>query len=166
MVVMGRVVAPFGVRGWVKVQTFSASPENLLAYPVWLVGDEANRREHVVNEAKVQGGTLVAKLAGCDDRDEALKLRGAEIAVFRESLPAAHANEFYWSDLVGLAVANEAGENLGLVTRVFETGANDVLVVKGPNADDRERLIPFIEDVVREVNVAGGTIRVDWGADY
>ena len=159
---MGRIAAPFGVKGWVKVQTFSATPENLLAYPVWRVGDETGWHECRVEEAKVQGRFVVAKLAGCEDRDAAFRYRGCQVAVARDSLPAAHANEYYWSDLIGLKVVNTAGENLGTVSGVFETGANDVLVV----ASERERLIPFTAEVVRQVAVAEGVIRVEWGADY
>src|SRR5207247_948873 len=92
MVVMGRVIAPFGVKGWLKVQPFSASAENLLAFPVWWVSEDAAWRERRVEDAKVHGTTVVAKLAGCDDRDEAVKYRGLEVAVPRESLPKADAN--------------------------------------------------------------------------
>ena len=159
---MGRIAGPFGVKGWVKVQPYSAKAENLLAYPVWRIGDESSWRECRVEEAKVQGRTVVAKLAGCMDRDMALAYRGRQVAVARDALPAAHANEYYWSDLIGLGVVNAAGENLGTVSDVFGTGANDVLVVKG----ERERLIPFTAEVVQQVEVAKGVIRVEWGADY
>ena len=163
---MGRVIAPFGIKGWVKLQSLSAAPENLLHFPVWWIENDGGWRECRVDSAKVQGETLVAKLEGCEDRDAAARYRGLEVAVPRDALPDAEKNEFYWVDLIGLEVVNEAHENLGKVIRVFETGANDVRVVKGSDADERERLIPFIEDVVREVNVAGGTIRVDWASDY
>jgi 16S rRNA processing protein RimM len=99
---------------------------------------------------------------GCNDRDSAAGFRGREVAVSRSEFPQAAENEFYWADLVGLSVVNTAGEDLGVVARVFETGANDVLVVEG----DRERLIPFIEAVIQQVDLAGRTIRVDWGSDY
>ena len=161
LVMMGRVVVPFGVQGWLKVQPFSATPENLLAYPTWWMGDGASWRECRVDEAKTQSGFVVAKLAGCDDRDAALLYRGLNVAVPREALPEAGANEFYWADLIGLRVVN-AEEELGTVSRVFETGANDVLVVEGK----RERLIPFTAEVVQQVDVKGGVIRVDWGSDY
>ena len=166
MVAMGRVIAPFGVRGWVKIQPFSASPESLLRFPVWWIENEGGWRECRVEKSKVQGEMVTAKLAGCDDRDGAAKYRGLEVAVPRDAFPAAEKNEFYWVDLIGLEVVNEANENLGKVVRVFETGANDVLEVNGPREDARERLIPFIADVVKEVDVAGGVIRVDWPSDY
>lgn len=159
---MGRVIAPFGVRGWLKVQPFSASAENMLSYRVWSLGDRTSWRECRVEDAKVQGSVVVAKLEGVKDREEAALYRAMQVAVPRDALPAAEENEFYWADLIGLEVINAADENLGHVTSVFETGANDVLVVKG----DRERLIPFIEDVVRQVDIAAGVIRVEWQADY
>jgi len=159
---MGRVIAPFGVKGWVKLDSFSASPENLLAYPVWWIGKDGAWREQRIESAKAQGRAVVAKFAGCEDRDHAAELRGFEVGVPRDTLPKPEENEFYWADLIGLAVVNMQDEKLGTVSRVFETGANDVLVVEG----ERERLIPFIDHVVREVNIASGVIRVDWGADY
>lgn len=163
---MGRVIAPFGVKGWVKVQTFSADPENLLRFPVWWVQNGGDWRECRVEKAKVQGEAVVAKLAGCDDRDAAMEYRGLEVAIPREALPQAEKNEFYWVDLIGLEVVNEADENLGRVSRVFETGANDVLVVNDSSTGGRERLIPFIEQVVKEVSLSRGVIRVDWASDF
>jgi 16S rRNA processing protein RimM len=88
--------------------------------------------------------------------------RGRDVAVPRSTFPDAAANEFYWADLIGLKVVNEQGEDLGTVARLLETGANDVLVVEG----DRERLIPFTEHVIRNVDLPGRMIRVDWGTDY
>ena len=116
---MGRITAPFGIKGWVKVQPFTAAPENLLAYPVWSIADEARWQECRVEHAQVQGRSVVAKLAGCNDRNAAEVYRGREVAVPRESLPAAATNEFYWSDLVGLKVVNTAHEDLGTVSQVF-----------------------------------------------
>jgi 16S rRNA processing protein RimM len=159
---MGRITAPFGVKGWVKVQPFTGAPESLLAYPQWWIGRNGGWRECRVEEAKVQSGIVVAKLAGSDDRDAAAFYRGFEIAVPREAFPEPAANEFYWADLVGLQVENAEGVDLGKVSEVFETGANDVLVVQG----ERERLIPFTAQVVKQVDVAGGVIRVEWEPDY
>jgi len=99
---------------------------------------------------------------GIADREQAAALGRMQIAVSRDDFPAPAAGEFYWADLIGLQVVNVAGVTLGNVARVFETGANDVLVVEG----ERERLLPFIEPVVRKVDVAGGMIIVDWDADY
>jgi 16S rRNA processing protein RimM len=159
---MGRIAGAFGIKGWVKVQPYTAAPAGLLRYRSWWVEDESGWTRREIEQAEVQGQAVAAKFAGCDDRDAAALYRGREVAVARNELPEAGENEFYWADLVGLRVVNTAGEDLGAVARVFETGANDVLVVQG----DRERLLPFIEQVVREVDLAAGVIRVDWGSDF
>jgi 16S rRNA processing protein RimM len=162
LVVMGRVSGPFGVKGWVKLQPFTEAPENLLAYPIWWVGAEGCWQQRRIEQGHVQGGSVVAKIAGCEDRDAAALFRGKEVAVSRNTFPQAGANEFYWADLVGLKVVNEQGEELGDVKEVLETGSNDVLVVQG----ERERLIPFTELVVKQVDLAGGVMRVEWGSDF
>lgn len=159
---MGRIVAPYGIRGWVKIQPFTQQPQGLLDYPEWQVGREGQWQTRIVETAKPHGNTVTAKLRGIDDRDQAAVLRGLQIAVSRDDFPEPGAGEYYWADLVGLEVVNEAGTALGQVTEVFETGANDVLVVAG----ERERLLPFIGPVIRQVDVAGGRIVVDWDADY
>jgi 16S rRNA processing protein RimM len=159
---MGRVSGPFGVKGWVKLQPFTQAPENLLAYPTWWVGGDGSWQQSRIEGGHVQGDSVVAKIAGCEDRDAAALYRGKDVAVPRDAFPQPAANEFYWADLVGLRVVNEQGEDLGAVKEVFETGANDVLVVQG----GRERLIPFTAPVVKQVDVAARVIRVDWGSDY
>ena len=159
---MGRIAAPFGVKGWVRIQPNTAAPGNLLAYKSWWVGREGDWRETAVAEARVQDRAVVARLEGCDDRDAAAALRGKLVAVPREALPRTQSGEYYWADLIGLKVANTAGQDLGQVTGMLQTGANDVLVVAG----ERERLIPFIAEVIREVDPAAGIVRVEWGADY
>lgn len=159
---MGRVLAPYGVKGWIKIQPFTQQNRGLLDYPLWQVGLDGAWQTQSVESAKVHGAAVVAKLAGIADRDQAAALQGMRIAVSRDDFPAPASGEFYWSDLVGLQVINAAGVVLGAVSRVFETGANDVLVVEG----ERERLLPFIETVIRKVDLADGRITVDWEADY
>lgn len=159
---MGRIAAPFGVRGWVKVQTFTEQLDGLLDFPVWHLGRGGQWREVAVLEADVHSKGLAVRLDGCNDRDAAAALKGLDVAVPREALPAAAENEYYWSDLIGLTVVNAQGETLGKVADVLETGANDVLVVEG----ERERLIPFVAQVVLEVDLAAARINVEWGADY
>lgn len=166
LVTMGRIVAPYGIKGWIKIQPFTQQQRGLLDYPRWQVGQEGAWQPRVVETAKVHGATVVAKLEGIADRESAAALQGLRIAVSRDDFPELAKNEFYWADLIGLAVVNEAGVALGKVVRVFETGANDVLVVDDGSEGARERLLPFIETVIRLVDVAGGTITVDWGADY
>jgi 16S rRNA processing protein RimM len=159
---MGWISAPFGVRGWVKVQPNTAAAQNLLAYKTWWVEDGGEWRTLSVEQARVHGRTVIAKLDGCDDRDAAIALRGKTVAVPRTALPGTKSGEFYWADLIGLAVVNESAQALGRITGILQTGANDVLVVAG----ERERLIPFIAAVIREVDLPAGVMRVEWGADY
>jgi 16S rRNA processing protein RimM len=164
MVVMGRVTAPFGVKGWVKIYALTAQLGNLLDYPVWWLGHEGDWREMRIVAAKVQGNTLVAQFSGIEDREAAVALKGLEVAVPREQLPGAAEGEFYWADLIGLRVVNAEQHEFGRVVRVMQTGANDVLVVAGDNGD--ETLIPFIAGAIRQVDLAAGMISVDWGRDY
>lgn len=171
---MGRIVAPYGIKGWIKIQPFTQQQRGLLDYPQWQVGQDGEWRLRTVEVAKVHGATVVAKLEGVADREQAAALQGMRVAVSRDDFPAPAKDEFYWADLVGLKVVNADGVALGSVTRVFETGANDVLVVEANVANEvankaaiqRERLLPFIATVIRQVDIAGGTIIVDWDADY
>jgi len=168
LVVMGRVAIPYGVHGWVKIQTFTEAVDSLLDYPVWWIdvpdksGTPDHWRECKVEEGKVHTNTLVARLEGITDRDLALALKGKQIAVPRSALPEPEADEYYWSDLIGLEVQNLQQVNFGRIDDVFATGSNDVLVVQG----ERQRLIPFTAQVVREVDTAAGKMLVDWDADF
>ncbi len=163
MVVMGKIVAAQGILGWVKVQTFTEYLDSLLDYDTWYVGNEKAWRPLQVLEADVHGKVLVAKLEGIADRTAAEKYKGLLVAVPRAELPEQEEGEYYWSDLVGLSVENLAGEKFGTVDSLLETGANDVLVVKGEHG---ETLIPFIASVIQQVSLKDKTIRVDWQADY
>jgi 16S rRNA processing protein RimM len=159
---MGRIAAPYGVKGWVKIQTFTETLDSLLDYPAWQIGNNGQWRNAQVEEASVHGEFLVAKLKECNDRDAAFALRGQEIAVFRDELPEPEDNEYYWEDLIGLSVVNREGIKLGQVVKLLETGAHDVLVVEG----EKEHLIPFVEVYVLNVDLAQGRIEVDWQPDY
>ena len=159
---MGRIAAPHGVKGWVKVQPLTAETRSLLDYRTWWIGDEGGWQEHALLSGRAQGHTLLARIEGCDDRETAALLRGRAVAVPRGALPATLAQEYYWADLIGLRVVNAVEQEFGRVTAVVQTGANDVLVVE----DGRERLIPFIAPVIREVDTVAGVIRVEWEADY
>jgi 16S rRNA processing protein RimM len=116
-----------------------------------------------VKEGRRHGKGIIAKLIGCDDRDRAAALVGQPVAVRRDQLPPPGADELYWADLEGLMVETLDGASLGRVSRLFETGANDVMVVDG----DRERLLPFVWDqVIKEVDFGSGVVRVDWDPDF
>ncbi|MDX1432665.1 MAG: ribosome maturation factor RimM [Gammaproteobacteria bacterium] len=162
-VVVGRVSGVFGVRGWVRVRSHTEPAERLLDYSPWLLEGAGEPRRLAPEQGRPHGEGLVAKLAGIDDRDQAMALVGADISVAREQLPALAEGEYYWVDLIGLEVVNREGRSLGRVADLMATGANDVLRVTG----ERERLIPFVtHDVVLAVDLAAGRIDVDWDPDF
>ena len=162
-VLMGRISGFFGVKGWVKVYSYSEPREALLNYRRWLVRKDDGWETVELLDGKRHGKTVIAKLEGFDDRDAAQALIDADIGIRREELPELDEGTYYFRDLEGLRVEHLDGRGLGHVASVMETGANDVLVVRD---DDAERLIPFVTDrVVREVDLAEGIIRVDWEWD-
>jgi len=164
---MGRVAAPHGVKGWIKVAPFTAQPGALGQHAKWWVGRSGDWSEVEVAESAVHGTSLLARLAGCGDRDAAARLRGSEIAVPRAALAATAPDEYYWADLVGLDVVNGEGQRLGSVASLFSNGAHDVMRVEAvENGARRERLVPFVGAVVKQVDLAGRCIVVDWGLDW
>ncbi|NHR03974.1 ribosome maturation factor RimM [Chromobacterium haemolyticum] len=163
LVVMGFVRGAFGVKGWLKVQADTEYADGLFDYPVWWLGKENDWKPYTFENGALQPKALAAKLEGVEDRDAAEVLRGMQIAVPRAELPAAEEGEYYWADLIGLEVVNQQGEVLGKVSELMETGAHDLLVVQGADA---QRMIPFVDQYVLEVQLAEGKIQVDWGLDY
>ena len=167
LVVMGRIVAPYGILGWVKIQPSTEYLDSLLDYENWHIGKDSNFKVFFVETAKTHVDTLVAKLEGINDRDAAFALKSKLIAVMRSELPKATEGEYYWSDLVGLKVKNLQDVDFGVITEVFETGANDVLVVKDLNGEKLiERLVPFTQQVIIEVDIANKTMLIDWDAAF
>lgn len=166
MVVLGRVLAPYGVKGWLKVEPFTESPERLRSFPGWRLGrgePAPDWRPVKVVESAEHSGNLVVRLDGCNDRDAALEFGGMRIAVLRSDLPEAGPGEVYLADLVGLQVLNEQEVLLGRVAGVFSNGAHEVLRVQG---DGAERLIPYVPAYVSSVDVKTGVLRVDWQSDW
>ncbi|MEO8003339.1 MAG: ribosome maturation factor RimM [Betaproteobacteria bacterium] len=158
MVVMGRVRAPHGLKGWVTIQPFTQELDGLLDYPEWWLRGSDGWKLHRVEEAIVRGATMVARFEGITDRDVAAALKGREVAVPRSAMPEAGEGEFYWTDLIGLEVRNREAVSLGRVEKILETGANAVLVVKG----EKEVLVPLIQDVLVNVDLGAGQLTVDW----
>jgi 16S rRNA processing protein RimM len=168
MIVLGRIVAPFGVQGWLRVHPFGDDPEAWRKMPQWWLSADVDApderwKAHGLEAVKIHGDGVVAKLAGIDDRDASEALGSLYFGAPRESLPAPAPGEYYWNDLIGLAVVNVQDQHLGRVKSLIETGANEVLVVVD---GERERLLPFVEHVVKAVDVSGGTIRADWDSDW
>ena len=161
-VVLGRISGLFGVKGWVKIHSYTDPREAILDYSDWLVGKEDDWKPAELAEGKRHGKTVIARLAGIDDRDAATEYVDALVGVPRGKMPATAVGEYYWSDLEGLQVVHKDGRLLGKVAHLLETGANDVLVVRG----DREVLIPYIKDeVIEDVDLANGVISVNWEWD-
>jgi 16S rRNA processing protein RimM len=160
--VLGRISGVFGVRGWVKVHSYTDPREAVLDYEGWSLGHEGDWRPANVAEGQRHGKTVVVRIDGFDDRDQAATLIGEEIAVPRDALPETENGHYYWRDLEGLRVLRSDGSKLGTVAYMLETGAHDVMVVKG----EVERLIPFVYDeVIVDVDLAKGVITVDWEWD-
>ncbi|WP_288791538.1 ribosome maturation factor RimM [uncultured Chitinibacter sp.] len=163
LVVMGYISGAFGIQGWVSLVADTQYADSLLDYKTWWVGRDGRWSAKAVLDGHVQPKKLNARLEGVADRDAAFALKGCEVAVPRSAMPALAADEYYWADLVGVQVVNQQGESLGVIDRLFETGANDVIVVK---ADGVERLVPFVGHVVLNVDLPAKTMLVDWGLDY
>jgi 16S rRNA processing protein RimM len=179
---VGRVIGAFGIKGWIRIQPFSAEPKALYSSRRWFIqpperpGPKAAAaalpRLLRITQAKDQGDDVVAAAQELPDRNAAEAMRGARIFVSRSSFPTAADGEYYWIDLIGLRVVNRAGDVLGTVTDLIDTGAHSVLRVQRPDVaadaalDERERLIPFVAAYVDDVNLAERRITVDWGLDY
>jgi 16S rRNA processing protein RimM len=155
---MGRVAGSYGVRGWIKVIPGGGVAEALVAAREWWIAE----RLYPVSEAKVHGASVVAKLAGLEDREQALSLKGARVSLERAALAEPAEGHYILADLVGLEVRNEEDELLGTVKRWFSNGGQDVMEVAG----ERSRLIPWVSAIVKAVDVAGRRIVVDWSAEW
>ena len=158
---LGYISAVHGIKGWVKVHSWTRPMEAILEYQPWLLGKD--KRPVKIVDGRKQGKGLVAWLPGYDDRELAATLVGQQIFVGRDQLPAAAEDEYYWSDLEGLEVHTIKGELLGRVEKLMETGANDVLVIRGK----REHLVPFVQgQYVKHVDLENGLIEVDWDPEF
>ena len=164
MITVGRLHGAFGVRGEVKLESFTDPLHAIARYQPWILRD-ARGQERSCEGVKLREGVkgLIASMPGIDDRDAADALRGVEVRVPRSALPPPAAGEYYWVDLEGLRVVTVEGVPLGEVSHLLSTGANDVMVVRG----ERERLLPFVQpDYVKAVDFEAGTVTVDWDPEF
>lgn len=162
-ILVGKISGVFGLKGWVKIFSYTEPRENILSYSAWRLRKNGQIKSLKVKDGQRQGKNVVAHLEAVDDRDVAESLIGWEIYIERDQLPTLAKDEYYWTDLVGLKVITKSGVKLGVIDHLFETGANDVLVVSG----DRERLIPFLmEQTVLAVDLDGKCLTVDWDPDF
>lgn len=168
ILVIGRVVGAYGIKGWVKIHSFTEPADNLLGYQNWKIRRRDRWEAIEFDDGQKHGKGLIAHIRGVDHREEAELLKGCDIAVPRAQLPALETNEYYWYQLEGLVVY--AGDTLlGRVDHLLETGANDVLVVRAceGSLDHRERLIPWVwGQTIRSVNLEDARIEVDWDPEF
>lgn len=168
LVNVGRITAVFGIKGWVKVHSYTEPQDNLFSYDPWWIKTKHGVKQIEIDEARPHGDSYVAHIKGVDDRDLAATYTAADIAVERDLLPELDDGEFYWNQLEGLVVKTcyeGQTQRLGVVSKIMETGANDVLVVQGDaqSIDQRERLIPYVPDqFVLSVDLTTKEILVDW----
>jgi len=163
VLVMGRIASPFGVRGWLRINAYTAVADDLLDYSPWYLKLKGQWQAVEPVAGRHHGKGVVVQLKECHDRDDAAALTGTEIGVYRSQLPPVDADEYYWSDLIGMQVITKEDQVLGVVDHLLETGANDVIVVKGKH----ECLVPYIrEQVVESVDLENRIIRVDWDPDF
>jgi 16S rRNA processing protein RimM len=168
---LGRIGGPYGIKGWVHVQSFTSPPEKLLKYRTWTLTrgradsaapDLSTVPAHKVLECRMQGTGVVARLEGIEDRDKAALLQGSAISVARSEMPKLRRREFYQADLIGLSVANLEGAELGAVTHFVETAGGDVMVVKAPSG--QEHWVPATKTYLAKVDLDAGKVVVDWPA--
>jgi 16S rRNA processing protein RimM len=162
LICVGHILGSQGLNGWVRVFSNTSPRENIVSYGPWLVELGGDLRAMSVT-GRLQGKNVVARLEGIEDRTRADELAGCRIFIKPEQLPGLDAGEFYWSDLIGLSVETVDGVTLGEIASMMETGADDVMVLKG----ERERLIPFVIDqIVTEVDLVNRRVVVDWSPEY
>lgn len=170
MVVMGRIRAPYGIKGWVKVQPYADDPLDWGEMAQWWLAEDENApaeawRPVALRDCRAHGNEMIAAFEHTTERNGAQALRGLYIGAPREVLPEVEEGEYYWADLTGLKVRNLQGEVLGVVVGLISTGAHDVLRVRDDEAGE-ERLIPFVDAYVPQVDVAAGWITADWQKDW
>jgi len=169
-ILLGKVGAVYGIKGWLKIHSFTGEIDAILDYFPWSLKLGNNTRTVDITDWRKHNKGLVVKVGGIDDRDEAQALVGSEILTSESSLPDLPQGDFYWRDLIGMSVVTTKGYDLGVVSDMMETGANDVLVVKA-NLNDgfsqKERLIPYLfEEVVESVSIENKQICVDWDPGF
>ena len=156
---IGKIGATFGIKGWLKIISYTAETADILNYAPWYLEENQAWKPLKITAGKLHGKGIVVKMAGLDTPEQARLLTGKIIAINRSQLPALKKQEYYWSDLEGLTVINQHGDIIGKVAYLIETGSNDVLVVKG----EKEFAIPYLPgDVVTSIDLSEQVMRVNW----
>ena len=163
IIVMAKLSSPYGVKGWVKIFSFTEKLDSLLAYKKFFLSkDQKNWLEKEVKEIKLHGKSIIVKFLEIDSRSEAENLKNYLIGVSKDLLPKLNKGQYYWNELIGFEVLNLKNISFGNVDTFIETGANDVIVVRG----DKERLIPYTSNTVLKVDTGGEKIIVDWDEEF
>lgn len=162
IVTLGRIVGAFGVQGWVKIQSFTDPPENIFEYDNWRMFRAGQWSEIEIENGRVTGKGVLAKLAGIDTPEDARLYVGAELGVPRSEMPDLKPGEYYWADLEGLEARGADGQVLGRVDHFRTTPGGDVVIVRG----EREHWIPFVKERILKVDLPAGCVVLDWAADW
>lgn len=172
LITVGRITGVFGIKGWVKLKSFTDPQDNVLEYSPLLLKTKHGVKECEIAEYQFRPQGLVVRLKGVDDRNAAEALAPVDVAIDKSLLPELGDDDFYWHQLEGLRVVtifDGNAQDLGVVSKVMATGANDVLEVK-PDAqsiDDRDRLVPYVLDLyVKKVDLSAECITVDWDPEF
>lgn len=167
-VIVGRITTVHGIKGWVKVHSFTQPEGNIVGYQPWWLKTTDGWQLIEIDQHRDTAKGMMVHLVGVDDRDKARQYCQRDIAVERTNLPALESGEYYWHQLQGLTVVTTEGVRLGQVSSMMETGANDVLVVQGDadSLDQQERLIPYVEQFVLGIDLDAREIKVDWDPDF
>jgi len=168
--IVGKIGAPHGIKGWVRITSYTEELDGIFDFSPWLLTVQGQVKEYRVAEWKHQSKALIAKLEGVTTRDHAEAIKNMEISILEAQLPALEQGDFYWRDLIGSKVVTVSGYDLGKVEQLFETGANDVLMVKA-NVNDafgaKQRMIPYLmEQVIKSVDLEANIITVDWDPGF
>lgn len=163
VVVVGSIGAPYGVKGWLKINSYTQPKKNIFSYKHWLLQFSQRWQAIEVHDHFIRQNMLAIKIEACSTREQAKNYTHAKIGVYRAYFPKLEENEYYWSDLEGLTVVNQQGIILGNVKYLFETGSNDVMVVQG----NKEYFIPYIPGTyVLAVKLSKNQIEVNWDPDF
>lgn len=157
-IIIGRFAGAYGIKGWLHLISFADPPENIFQYSNWQTQKHNTWLPIYFETHKTHGNHFIVQLKDCDDRDQAMQLKNLKIAVDRADLPKIKNHEYYWDDLTGLTVVNLSGKTLGVIDHLFETGANDVIVLK----DSQQKMIPYIKSVIQKIDLEKKMVWVDW----
>ena len=161
---LGKITGVHGIKGWLKIQSYSSPPENILNYPSWIITNKGEEDFYSIEQGRKQNNKIVVKLEKIDDRNTAESLINSKIQILRSDLPKLSNENYYWSDLVGLSVLNSEETVIGKIESLIETGANDVMVII--TLKDERILIPFVmHEIIKEVNVELNYIKIDWSIE-